>query len=277
MRVVDNSTQGLFWRTRRLSGWLCSRQTASILLELWSQSIRTITAYVIFNLPIFENVAVKVRAVVQRPVGCRSQMDAGAAWAASLWSEGRQVQVTLRPCVFHLHWDLLQHLIITTVAAAVTTITRKSSYSLPFSEETWRVSVQDGLSKSNADWQFIATHFPDPCTNENWKHLSRKLNVGTGLAMSPQIARHEWTAAASMHRSISWFSACNFLKTNQTHKSRFDLPFWFVFFTPANALAAEVEHGLDQWKDLAKTYGVDLILTAHRHIQEAGTKSLAKW
>lgn len=49
----------------------------------------------------------------------------------------------------------------------------------------------------------------------HWKHLSRKLNVGTGLAMSPQIARHEWTAAASMHRSISWFSACNFLKTKQ--------------------------------------------------------------
>ena len=112
------------------------------------------------------------------------------------------------------HWDLLQHLIITTVAA-VTTITRKSSYSLPCNEESWRVSVQDGLSKSNADWQFIATHFPDPCTNKNWKHLSRKLNVGTGLAMSPQIARHEWTAAASMHRSISWFSACNFLKTKQ--------------------------------------------------------------
>ena len=42
-----------------------------------------------------------------------------------------------------------------------------------------------------------------------------------------------------------------------------------MFFVPANALAAEVEHGLDQWKDLAKTYGVDLILTAHRHIQEA--------
>ena len=31
----------------------------------------------------------------------------------------------------------------------------------------------------------------------------------------------------------------------------------------------QVEHGLDQWKDLATTFGVDLILTAHRHIQEA--------
>ncbi|CAK9114610.1 Metallophos domain-containing protein [Durusdinium trenchii] len=47
----------------------------------------------------------------------------------------------------------------------------------------------DGLSKSSADWQFVATHFP-------------------------------------------------------------------------------VEHGLDQWKALSKTFGIDLILTAHRHIQE---------
>lgn len=78
------------------------------------------------------------------------------------------------------------------------------------------------------------------------------------------------------------FQLATFLKQNKKHKSRFDLSFWLrlatlVFFAP-NALA-EVEHGLDQWKDLAKTYGVDLILTAHRHIQEAGlagTKSLAK-
>lgn len=59
-------------------------------------------------------------------------------------------------------------------------------------KDLWDAEVKwmkDGLGKSSADWQFIATHFP-------------------------------------------------------------------------------VEHGLDQWKDLATTFGVDLILTAHRHIQE---------
>lgn len=59
-------------------------------------------------------------------------------------------------------------------------------------KDLWDAEVkwmQDGLSKSSADWQFVATHFP-------------------------------------------------------------------------------VEHGLDQWKALSKTFGIDLILTAHRHIQE---------
>ncbi|CAE7226818.1 PAP17 [Symbiodinium natans] len=28
------------------------------------------------------------------------------------------------------------------------------------------------------------------------------------------------------------------------------------------------EHGLDQWRRLSKSYGVDLLLTAHRHVQE---------
>ncbi|CAE7259939.1 unnamed protein product, partial [Symbiodinium necroappetens] len=28
------------------------------------------------------------------------------------------------------------------------------------------------------------------------------------------------------------------------------------------------EHGVDEWRRLSKNYGVDLLLTAHRHVQE---------
>ena len=271
MRVVD-ARRVYFEEPEDLVAGFAQDKQHRILLELWSQSITTITAYVIFNLPIFENVAVKVRAVVQRPVGCRKS-NGCRSWAAIVSDWRSTGPSDIETCFNTLLLQQSQQLQLSQGSLPIHFRAMKRLDVSAFRMAS--ASPMQTGSSSRLTSQILAQTKTENIWAENWTQ-ARAWPCHLRSQDMNELQQRQCTG------QFHDFQLATFLKQNKKHKSRFDLPFWprlvtFVFFAPANALAAEVEHGLDQWKDLAKTYGVDLILTAHRHIQEAGTKSLATW